>query len=216
MFKCYLKSLIPIKMEHAIMPLNNYLIVVDDSEIKVDDFVYFWNGQSGSIHKHKEGYATENIYGAGVKIIAHLPLHNSPILEGVPLLPPLEQEDDVEEIDFNSFKNQDEWTWTQYKDIFPLGYNKAKEKYKLFTIEKAIQILEEEKHGQGAFSRDEYKARVISKLQSLSQPKMPIGFERDIKIYLNENGAVISKIKTTPNSQGQTQWVGEYIYTQPK
>jgi predicted metal-dependent hydrolase len=58
-------------------------------------------------------------------------------------------------------------------DAFIEGYN-AHEKIsrdKLFIVEKAIQVLEEEKFGQGGVSRDEYKSRVISKLQSLLPKK---------------------------------------------
>ena len=96
----------------------------------------------------------------GSEIIAHLPLNNSPILEGVDLLPPLEDEVD---------------------------------KY----------------------------------IQSLQQPKIPVGFKSDVEILgiqtIKYGDLTIKHIpmpgidytpkpKITTNSQGLTQWVGEYIY----
>lgn len=58
-------------------------------------------------------------------------------------------------------------------DAFIEGYNAHKDatRDKLFIVEKAIQIIEEEKFGQGSVIRDEYKSRVISKLQSLLPKK---------------------------------------------
>lgn len=213
-------------MKHEIIKTDNYLLVVDESEIKVNDFMYFWNGQSGSIHKHKEGYATENIYGAGVKIIAHLPLNNSPILEGVALLPPLEYDENVEQIAENDwdiygeqYKNTPIW---DYREIYVAGYNKAKEKYKYTEedLRKAIQLAWEADsidgtvdlnivlhYGDNNDLRTKWSEDEI--IQSLSQPKMPIGFECETDYYGGETKWVK---ETTTTPEGHTQWVGTYIY----
>lgn len=55
------------------------------------------------------------------------------------------------------------------EDGFILGFKTSKNfiENKVVTIKQIIQILENEKFGQGSVSRDEYKFRVISKLQSL-------------------------------------------------
>ena len=74
-------------MTHKIIQTENYLIVVDDSEIKVGDYTF--QESSNFISKYNNAYSK--------KIIAHLPLNNSPILEGVDLLPPLE-DDEVEKL----------------------------------------------------------------------------------------------------------------------
>ena len=61
-------------------------------------------------------------------------------------------------------------------------------------------------------------------IQSLQQPKMPVGFKCEmvcenlgcIKMALNGENSVCCgdnmEPKTTNNSQGLTQWIGEYIY----
>ena len=76
-------------MKHDIIPTKNYLLIVDDSEIKEGDW-YLSIDQS----IRKADCAWDNIYGPcpHKKIISHLPLNNSPILEDVDLLPPLEDE----------------------------------------------------------------------------------------------------------------------------
>ncbi len=57
-------------MKHNIIATKDYLLVVSESEIGGEND-YFYLGK---------------------KIIAHLPLNNSPILDGVDLLPPLEDD----------------------------------------------------------------------------------------------------------------------------
>ena len=44
-------------------------------------------------------------------------------------------------------------------------------------------------------------------IKSLSQPKMPIGFERELVNIMGKGEPV-----TERNLQGHTQWVGRYIY----
>jgi hypothetical protein len=86
-------------MTHPIIKTENYLLVVDESEIKEDDWVF---------NSHKVEFAPqifkmpphpiegewwdEEELSTTKKIIFHLPLNNAPTLEGVPLLPPLEDE----------------------------------------------------------------------------------------------------------------------------
>ena len=141
--------------------------------------------------------------------IAHLPLNYSPILEGVALLPPLEQEDDVEKLAEEYGENIGNKNGTAAFD-YKRGYNKAKEKYK-WTNEDVIGIVEKSREtGLTA----EYL------LLYLSQPKMPVGFECEMvtmnKGYTDEKDYPYQQCeinKTTTNSQGQTQWVGKYIFT---
>jgi len=178
--------------KYDLIHTEKYLLVVDDSEI--------W-----------------------VKIITHLPLNNSPILQGVDLLPPLEQEDDFVSIE-------------GVKDLssFVRGYDKAKEKYK-YTEEDIRKAYYKgaadcrkctERNWKGVeigVNINELKKMCTNYIQSLSQPKnMPIGFECEIE-YLNQDDKWVNyypfassakddRIKTTTNSQGQTQWVGKYIY----
>ena len=76
-------------MKHKIISTENYLLIVDDSQITEGD----WHIKT---NKNKvSNYPLDSVNpnkGRYKKIIAHLPLNNSPILEGVYLLPPLEDE----------------------------------------------------------------------------------------------------------------------------
>ena len=73
-------------MEHKLINTGDYLLIVDDSEIKKETYCYdsinnilvFYKGSMKNI-----GFQ---------KVISHLPLNNSPILEGVYLLPPPEDQ----------------------------------------------------------------------------------------------------------------------------
>ena len=67
-------------MKHDIIKTDNYLLVVDDSEIKRGDWFL-------TDDKRIEQSAPDwNPREWHKKILAHLPLNDSPILEGVPLL----------------------------------------------------------------------------------------------------------------------------------
>jgi len=172
---------------------ENYLLVVDDSEIIEGDYrVNIQRGYIQLVDDNPEYYKKRN--DVFKKVIAHLPLNNSPILRAIDLLPPLEEETDVEKRVL----------------AYIAGYNKAKEKYK-YTEEDMIQAFA---YGRTLEPFDSFEDFI----QSLSQPKMPIGFECE-KEWVNSYGSTTMqydaqklKPKTTTNSQGQTQWVGKYIY----
>jgi hypothetical protein len=121
-------------MTYNIIKTENYLLVVDDSEIKEDVWFYHPKYNKVGINYNPDGCK---------KIIAHLPLTISPVLEGVDLLPPLE-DDDCD----------------------------------------SLQMY----------------------VESLSQPKYPIGFklgnEVDNKTYTS----------ITRRHDGLTLWIGKYIY----
>jgi hypothetical protein len=80
-------------MTHNIIKTKNYLLLVDDSKIKEGDWIY--ESDSNSVNIAGKGY--HNFTQSDAKIIAHLPLNNSPVLEGVPLLPPLEDEQSLQQ-----------------------------------------------------------------------------------------------------------------------
>ena len=73
-------------MTRKLIHTPDYLIAVDDSEIKKGD--YRLNTQKGyvKIVKNKPGYYNRR-NDVFKKVIGHLPLNNSPALEGVDLLP---------------------------------------------------------------------------------------------------------------------------------
>jgi hypothetical protein len=212
-------------MTHKLIHTPNHLLVVDDSEIKGWYYDRF-------IKKVKHSGGAE--YGKNTltkSIISHLPLNDSPILEGVALLPPLEQEDDVErlikieqEASYKQGKGTISWYEQEKRKEY---YNKAKEKYKYTEedLRKAIDMAQEQERVtytedyRHTFNADEI-------IQSLSQPKMPVGFECEESVFFATNAfssditltseglqdTVLKGIKTTTNSRGQTVWVGKYIF----
>jgi len=218
-------------MEYKITNTGAYLLIVDDSEIKKETYCYdsinnilvFYKGSMKNI-----GFQ---------KVISHLPLNNSPILEGVPELPPLE-DDSFNDIHFGHLRNVD-------IDSFYKGYIKAKEKYSkpipnwvyenLCYYDKRNPIsaplieddndIERKCSCDNCFNGRTNMAEFI--INSLQQQKMPVGFKCEMEVLgrqIIETEKIIvewqpiseidymPKIKTTTNSQGLTQWVGEYIY----
>jgi hypothetical protein len=210
-------------MKHNIIKTENYLLVVDDSEIKYDDHF---------IDEYKMLYmlkteSTEK-YKSVKKVISHLPLNNSPILEGVPLLPPLENEveevweqglgAELEKLPYTKHLDDGQYNDGQlvgFEFGATWGYNKAKEKYK-YTEEdlrkcwKACLDFNKPAGGDSGINLEDF-------IQSLQQPKMPVAFEceifeaKDLK-SVDEDWLKLGKPKTTTNPQGQTVWVGKYIY----
>lgn len=75
-------------MKHELIKTNEYLLIVDDSEIKIGDL---YLNQTGNIFE-KFRYRIPSSGHWCKKIIAHLPLHIATVLEGVDLLPPIEDE----------------------------------------------------------------------------------------------------------------------------
>ncbi len=211
-------------MTHKLIKTDNYLLVVDESEIKTGDYGY--NGNMWKVtHIGKESnesfglmyakeYGLDKLgYGKTIltlpknlkKAIAHLPLNNSPILEGVPLLPPLE---DDETICPYPEEKQNAVDWHN-------GYNKAREKYKYREEDLVWAIQEAYGHGRDEaddilYHQVEESIRVITKY--LQQPKIPVGFESEDEVYMHSINGDTMKPKTITNSQGQTQLVGTYIY----
>jgi hypothetical protein len=165
-------------MEQKIINTGDYLIIVDDNSIiatKGQWVLETHNYTNPNTISEKSGDWNCNRNGYKDKIIlAHLPLNNSPILEGVDLLPPLE-------------------------------------KYK-YTEEDIMKAYDFGSNALLGVSKNNL-------IQSLQQPKMPVGFKcvcscsqceaRKQGFTLNTN---CKKEYTITNSQGLTQLVGEYIY----
>jgi len=154
-------------MTYPIIKTDNYILITSDEEIKSLDAEWsgWWHG--------------------GKKVIAHLPLNNSLIHKGVPLLPPLPDEEDVDKL------AEKEITFVEgSSDIkgmiisaerggFVKGFLKAKEKYNI-TPDKILDLyIEETGYGMDMWSKEENATMlVISKIiDSLSQPKIPVGFK---------------------------------------
>lgn len=151
----------------------------------------------------------------GDEIIAHLPLKEKTDLLNVDLLPPLPQGEDVEELAKESVPDG-------FRTIWKNGYNKAKETYKYteFDIIQAFEYGWNQRHF-GKMDEDELQQIQQKFIQSLQQqPKLPIAFECETET-LFVDGFTEDRVrrfygnpepKTITNSQGQTEWVGKYIY----
>lgn len=225
---------------------EDYLLGVDDSGIKEGDLILYKNS---SIAKCL-GFPTDGGGGLKIqiqsdiakiktdfesckKIIAHLPLNDSPILQGVPLLPPLENEDvwscgleqKLNELPYEKHLDDGQYNDGQLAGFefgTNWGYNKAKEKYSLSNI---IDLyIEETGYGMDMWSKEENEVMTtVGKIiQSLSLPKMPVEFECKTvgggeylagEVGGNEIWAEYPIYpKTTTNAQGQTVLVGTYKY----
>ena len=190
-------------MRYDIIKTDNYLLILSDEEIKEGEACKDGYGNIlpfADLSEYGLGYDRNTIK----KIIAHLPLNGASVIEGVDLLPSLEDE---------VVKLAAEWNTkgvftSAY--AFTVGYNKAKDKYK-YTEEDIRNAIV-----KGFFmcmDREHDITEVVEQImQSLQQPKMPIGFEREIEVGCIDNGKEINQYKVSYNSQGLIQWVGKYIY----
>ena len=158
-------------------------------------------------------------YGDRV-IIAHRPLKDAPVLEGVPLLPEFsEKEDDVEKVAKKEYPSTnthldrlDEADGNAYyRSIFKKGYNKAKETYK-FTEEDLRECCSLIFNALGV--RDDITTDEI--IQHIQQPKRPKYFDCEIEYIHDETvpypKTLGTKPKTITNPQGNIELVGEYSY----
>lgn len=210
-------------MRHEIIKLENYLLVVDDSQIKdVKPLIGKWHLEKGYILNKFPTYLTDLIDCK--LVIAHLPLNNSSILEGVDLLTPLEIDEDFNPIgeytkEYLSSLMFDGKSFVS--DILlatRIGYNKAKDKFHI-SKEKILNLyIEECGYGMDMWSKEENDtmAKIAKIIQSISQPKLPIAFECAYQSpedrYYEDGVGYTHNVKRITNLQGQPVWVGKYIY----
>jgi hypothetical protein len=150
------------------------------------------------------------------KIIAHRPLTDAPVLEGVPLLPEFSEDEDADKLAEEAYskKGWDE-PWYSMKEksqiAFKKGYNKAKETYK-YTEEDLRECCSLIFNALGV--GDDITTDEI--IQHIQQPKRPKYFECEYKPITPHKYTVDDhlevELKTITNPQGQTELVGEYIY----
>ncbi len=205
-------------MKNEIIYTDDYALIVSDEHIKdVRPHKGKYHLEDGLIINKFPDYLTD--LGACKLIIAHRPLTDAPILEGVPLLSEFSQEDDVVELALRTypFGNSE-------RNALITGYNKAKETYK-YTEDDLIAVWNAA-FEEGVSLDDEINDPVSFKdvIQSLQQPKRPKYFQNELDVNCtgnNNNGCFLDSaghncgcvsIKTIINSQGQTELVGSYIY----
>ena len=209
-------------MKKEIVYTTQYALILSDGVIKEGDYFLTDDGRieiDALDWKAREWHK---------KIIGHLPLSDAPILEGVPLLPPLPQVDDIKELAEENYPIGDCWNSEQSlirKLAFKNGYNKAKEKYK-YTEEdlEKVWLLAVENTLLKALNKDVEK-NYYQLLESLQQPSRPTHFECGMlcgRCSAFDDECWSAKectrgydypdiMRTTTNSQGQIELVGKYI-----
>jgi len=117
----------------------------------------------------------------------------------VPLLPPLPQGDNVEELAKHHFRKS-EYEIQLREEAYIAGYNKAKEKYKYTEadLEIAMNWIFETKGRKG----------LEDLIERLNQPSRPTHFELEHDDEFDDD-RFVPLIKR--NSQGQIELVGKYI-----
>lgn len=193
---------------NEIIYTNNYALIVSDEKPLYKD--YYINEFMIAVRTGIDD--SEYVEDYIKKIIAHRPLTDVPILEGVSLLPEFSwnQQDDVEKKS-RDFVKQIGGSQEQ-RLAFIDGYLEAKETYK-YTEKDLIEAIE---IAQTPTDYDKYPL-INEIIQSLQQPKRPKYFNprmKEIPCPDNKLGCLVAHFKkvTITNSQGQTELVGEYIY----
>jgi hypothetical protein len=223
-------------MKHEIIYTNYYALIVSDEEMVEGGYALLKKKDYFEIQKalpsclknafrNAECWNAENrVHNSGHrKIIAHRPLTDAPILEGVPLLPEFGESDNVEKLAYNWFVTADkkdtifDLGWV---NIFTAGYKKSKETYK-YTEDDLVAVWNIA-FNEGMSLDDEINEPVSFKevIKSLQQPKRFKYFETVCDCQecgANKTGLSLdmgceNKTATITNSQGQTELVGSYIF----
>jgi len=215
-------------MKHEIIYTEHYALIVSDGEIKEGDFNVpsdFDRTSDISITSKEDLEVVNDKFNGYKKVIAHRPLTDAPVLEGVPLLPKFSKEHDDEKVVERIYPTKG---WLDcdetidsiiHKQIaFRAGYNKAKETYK-YTEEDLKNAFYNGWLYRGE-KEYEYPKALNEFTQCLQQQKRPKYFETVCdcqecganKTNLSLDMGCENKIATITNPQGQTEIVGEYIY----
>lgn len=204
-------------MTHKLIKTDNYLFVVDNSDPNKGDYTYnIDNGLisiSDKILSLSEMLSRKKIK----KVLAHLPLNGSPILEGVDLLPALEDDFDKKSVDFVREIGGTEQQRLAFKD----GYLEAKEKYNDKLKEVMLQFdleikkhllmysIEHSVHGKMCDGINEIRSNI---LQSLHQ--YPTEFECEMELKSKQTEGLSEteyyEIPKTTTTNGRRTWVGKY------
>ena len=202
-------------MTHKLIKTENYLLVVDDSEIKEGDYWHYISELENPVLNNLPTTWFDKLHDKNKykKVTAHLPLNGSPILEGVPLLPPIE--DDVEQLAEEFVKEVQVASDSINKSIklgYEVGYDKAREKYK-YTEEDMMKAIS---HAYKQAKYDtEYKPSPLFY-------QYPTEFECEMENYcgspfttescpkcIDSCDRAYERPKTITTAQG-IQWVGKY------
>jgi hypothetical protein len=207
-------------MKYEIIYTDDYALIVSDEFIEEGDF-----GLNVSIKNLVRYDGIKGLNSYYKKIMAHRPLLDSPILEGVVLLPGFEFSERREiENSLDRILDRDENGYSMIEHrSYEVGYRESKKTYKYTEddLRKAFTA--------GLMNRYSRTGEAVAEkefIQSLQQPKRPKYFECVIESNYKHIGAVKGVYgsgfrikneksgmpKTATNSQGQTELVGSYIF----
>jgi len=203
-------------MKKDIIHIDNYLLILGEDEIKIGDWYYdelvsHWKGvgplkmigfaddKTDRIIIQSEAGTTSPTKTSN-KITHHLPLNGAKILDGVALLPEMEDrvnvlaEKSFEHMGYNS--NVTPYEEDQHKLGFRMGYKQAREEYQFteWDIRKAIQF------GQGMelWKEEEQVNRFI---QSLNQTRYPKYFEFEMECPQCQDWGFVSDCRSNCNKK---------------
>jgi hypothetical protein len=207
-------------MKHEIIYTEHYALILGDEQTKENDWGYI-RFQGGDVKLIGKYFADD-----WLKVIAHRPLTDAPVLEGVPLLPEWNVCDEELLVPFpNSTQTGRLRDGSEIKTWmlgWEEGFKEAKETYK-YTEKDLINLVEKghEIYNNGlGVATDAKKQKLIDFSLSLQQSKRPEYFETVCdcqecganKTNLSLDMGCENKMAKTTNSQGQTELVGEYSY----
>ena len=201
-------------MKIEIIYTEHYALIVSDSEpINMGDSIY--DIVNKEVHEANDEWNNDT-HPEWAKVIAHRPLTDAPILEGVSLLPEWNVSDEELLVPFpNSTQTGRLRDGSEIKTWmlgWEEGFKEAKETYK-YTEEDLIKAIE---LAQTPSDYDSFPL-IDEVIQSLQQIKRPQYFECRMdtaRIPYGDDGwkTIETGIKTITNSQNQTELVGEYIF----
>lgn len=227
-------------MDYKIICYKNYLLAIDDTEVKSGD--HYINLENNSVYIKNMNIDTlsneETTNSIVKKIIAHLPPNVSCILKGIDLLPKLKSKKDVvEEICVDILRKEGKWSHLFINDYpskpYPKNFESDLDKVKVKYYESNIYIEHEIRtlvHSSIEFlshnEPEEFEEWFERKLELYRVLSIPVGFkcdrEDDLIIrgesdpFNNDDGKKINlnfgKVKITKNEQDQVVWSGKYIY----
>ena len=196
-------------MKHEIIYTKHYALIISYENIK-DVCKNFLEGDL----KTNTLPIYSNTLGESKKIIAYRPLKDAPIIEGVPLLPDWNVSDEELLVPFpnstQSGKLRDGSEIKTWMLGWEEGYKEAKETH--IEILKSIESL--------CDNQNPTHDGIWRLCRSLQQPERPKYFECEMeKVWVrntDRNAPTLDDfdtiVKTTTNSQGQTELLGRYIF----
>lgn len=215
-------------MVHKITNIENHLLVLGKN-YKSDSFPYIVAEKltTGDYQLWQVDNPNDWDEPNQFEILAHLPLGQAAILEGVPLLPSLRDDSrcDVDEATERFRKSYSKHDISPFEvSAFAIGYLQAREKYKYTELD-VIHLLHKtarkyfqegrEYKGNMAIAGDPLhgvRHELINMLQSLHQ--YPTEFETEDVLTPSQifypNDVPYSSPKTITTAQG-VQWVGKYL-----